>query len=178
MKFTKTLILFLFLLISKTGFAQTWKPVTTSFSFTTKMLGIKVEGKFKGFQGNIIFNPAELETASISGTVEANTIDTDNNLRNTHLKEKEEFFQVAKFPKIKMASTKIEKSGNGYIGTFNLTIKTITKSLKIPFTADISNDKLVMKGSTTLNRKDWKIGGNTMGMSSDVTLNLVINASK
>lgn len=178
MKFTKILILFIFLLIFKSGFSQTWKPVTTSFSFTTKMLGIKVEGKFKGFQGNIIFNPAELETASISGTVEANTIDTDNNLRNTHLKEKEEFFQVAKFPKIKMASTKIEKSGNGYVGTFNLTIKTITKSLKIPFTADISNEKLVLKGTTTLNRKDWKIGGNTMGMSSDVTLNLTINASK
>jgi polyisoprenoid-binding protein YceI len=178
MIFFRILILFLCFTSLQTSFAQTWKPVSTSFSFTTKMLGIKVEGKFKGFQGNIIFNPADLENASISGTVEASTIDTDNNLRNTHLKEKNEFFEVVKFPKIKMSSTKIEKSGNGYVGTFNLTIKTVTKSLKIPFTADISNEKLVMKGTTTLNRKDWKIGGNTMGMSSDVTINLNINASK
>lgn len=169
----------LFLLFSSfQSKAQIWKPVSTAFSFTAKMLGIKVVGKFKGFQGNIIFNPADLENATISGTVEANTIDTENNLRNTHLKEKNEFFEVVKYPKIRMASTKIEKSGNGYIGTFKLTIKTVTNSLIIPFTADIANEKLVLKGSVNLNRKDWKIGGNTMGMSSEVTINLNINASK
>lgn len=110
MNICKGLIFIGGLLIVQSSFSQNWKPISTSFSFTTKMLGIKVEGKFKGFQGNITFNPVDLENASISGTVEANTIDTDNNLRNTHLKEKDEFFEVVKFPKIKMASTKIEKS--------------------------------------------------------------------
>ena len=78
--------------------------------------------------------------------MEANTIDTENNLRNTHLKDKDEFFEVLKFPKIKMASTKIEKSANGNICTFNLTIKSITKSLKIPFSVVIYNGKFVIKG--------------------------------
>jgi polyisoprenoid-binding protein YceI len=158
--------------------AQNWKPVSTSFSFTTKMLGIKVDGKFKGFQGNIVFDESNLQNASISGTVDASTIDTDNSLRNSHLKEKEEFFEVAKYPKIKMVSTSIQKTASGYVGTFNLTIKSITKSIKIPFDVQMNGDKATFKGTTQVNRKDWKIGGNTVGMSSDVTLNLTINATK
>lgn len=171
------IILVLFVNLQK-GNCQNWKPVSTAFSFTTKMMGVKVVGKFKGFQGNIIFDEADLKNASISGTVEANTIDTDNDLRNKHLKEKSDFFEVEKFPKIKMSSSKIEKTATGYVGTFNLTIKSITKSIKIPFSADLTNDKISFKGIAQINRKDWSIGGNTFGMSSDVTLNLTINASK
>jgi polyisoprenoid-binding protein YceI len=175
MKFIKT---FIFLLIVNSAFAQNWKPITTAFTFSTKMLGVKVEGKFKGFQGTVAFNPTDLVPSSISGTVESNTIDTDNNLRNSHLKEKSDFFEVEKFPKIKMVSTKIEKAAIGYIGTFNLTIKSITKTVKMPFTVEIINEKAIFKGSTTINRKDWKIGGNTFGLSSDVVINLSINAIK
>ncbi len=143
------------------------------------MLGIKVEGKFKGFQGIINFNPNDLDNSIITGTIEANTLDTDNSLRNNHLKEKPEFFEVVKYPKLKMTSTKIEKNANGgYIGNFNFTVKAITKPLKIPFTVDIIGDKAVFKGSTKLNRKDWQLGGNTMGMSNDVTINITINSAK
>jgi polyisoprenoid-binding protein YceI len=178
MKINRIAILLVFLLSFQVSKAQNWKPVSTSFTFTTKMLGIKVDGKFKGFLGSIVFDENNLQAASISGTVDASTIDTDNSLRNSHLKEKEEFFEVAKYPKIKMASTAIQKTATGYVGTFNLTIKSITKSIKIPFTVNIDGEKATFKGTTQVNRKDWKIGGNTVGMSSDVTLNLTINASK
>ncbi len=177
MKTIKLIAILSFISI-QTVFSQNWKPVTTSFGFMTKMLGVKVEGKFSGFQGSVIFDPEDLAKASISGTVEANSVDTENNLRNNHLKEKQEFFEVVKFPKIKMVSTKIEKNGKNYLGTFNLTIKSTTKALTIPFSAEIINDKIVLKGNTTINRKDWKIGGNTFGMTSDVVLNLTINAVK
>ena len=177
MKNTK-FVLLIALLATQISLAQVWKPTSTTIGFTTKMLGVKVEGKFKGFQGIINFNPDELEKATISGTVESATIDTDNSLRNTHLKEKSDFFEVIKFPKLKMSSSKIEKSAEGYIGIFNLTIKSITKTLKIPFTVNINNEKAVFKGSTKVNRKEWNLGGNTLGMSNDVNINLLINAIK
>jgi polyisoprenoid-binding protein YceI len=160
------------------AFSQSWIPVTAGVSFTTKMLGVKVVGNFKGFKGDITFNPEDLNSASILGTVDAATIDTDNNLRNTHLKEKPEFFDVVKFPVIKMKSTKITKNGDKYLGVFNLTIKSVTKSVNIPFTAEITDGKAVFKGSATINRKDWSVGGSTFGMSNDVTINLIINAKQ
>lgn len=179
MKLFKKLLLIFCLIYCYVVEAQTWKPTTTSINFTTKMLGVKVEGKFKGFQGIINFNPSDLDNSNISGTVDAATLDTDNNLRNNHLKEKPEFFDIVKYPKLKMTSTKIEKNPiGGYIGTFNFTVKSITKSLKLPFTVEMSSDKAVFKGTTKLNRKDWQLGGNTMGMSNEVTINITINSTK
>ncbi len=167
-----------FILFAQIVWGQNWRATTTAIGFNTKMMGVRVDGRFKGFQGNIVFDANNLTNASISGSVDAATIDTDNNLRNNHLKEKKEFFEVEKFSKIKMESTKIEKSGNGFIGTFNFTVKSITKTLKIPFTVDINGDKAVFKGNVKINRKDWAIGGNTLGMSTDVTLNILINTNK
>jgi polyisoprenoid-binding protein YceI len=177
MKIAKISI-FLPLLFYTGLFAQNLKVNSANMSFQTKMLGVKVVGTFKGFQGSVVFNPNDLALASIQGTVDASTIDTDNNLRNTHLKEKSDFFEVVKYPKLKMVSNKVERYARGYIGTFQFTIKTITKTIKIPFTYTESGNLIVLKGSTNINRKDWNIGGNTFGMSDDVVLNLVLNLSK
>jgi polyisoprenoid-binding protein YceI len=155
--------------------AQNWQPVSANVSFTLKMLGVKVVGNFKGLAGNIKFDPNSLETSSIFATVEAATVDTDNSLRNRHMREKEDFFEVAKYPKITMKSTKIEKTDKGYVGYFDLTIKKVTKSVKLPFGVVQTADKAVFSGSTTINRRDWGIGGSTFGMSNDVTLSLLVN---
>lgn len=155
--------------------AQNWQPVSASVGFSLKMLGVTVEGKFKGLTANLKFDPVNLATSSIVASVDAVTIDTDNSLRNRHLREKEDFFEVAKYPKITMKSTKIEKNGDSYVGYFDLTIKKITKNIKIPFTFTQTADKAVFNGKTSVNRRDWALGGNTLGMANDVTINLVVN---
>lgn len=157
------------------SYGQSWTSTAARTSFTAKMFGVRVVGNFKGFQGNINFNPNNLAQSSISGTVDAATVDTDNSLRDGHLREKEDFFQVEKYPKITLKSIKIEKSGSGYVGTFDFTLKNVTKSLKIPFTFQENGSTATLAGSTKLDRTDWKFGGNTLGMSDDVKLDLKIN---
>jgi polyisoprenoid-binding protein YceI len=157
------------------GVAQNWQPVSSSIGFNLKMLGVTVEGKFKGLSATIKFDPANLATSSVVATVDAATIDTDNSLRNRHLREKEDFFEVAKYPKITMKSTKIEKSGNSYVGYFDLTIKKVTKNIKVPFTFTETAEKGVFSGIVTVNRRDWALGGGTLGMANEVTINLVVN---
>lgn len=172
----KISIIFLLVSLTISTFAQNWKPVTAGVSFKLKMLGSTVEGKFKGFSGMLKFDPDNLATSSIIGSVDATTIDTDNNLRNRHLKEKEDFFNVAKYPTVKMKTTRIEKDGNNYIGYFDLTMKETTKSVKIPFTFKQEGNNATFQGSTTINRRDWSVGGGTWGMSDNVTFTIVINA--
>ena len=169
-------IIFLFVSLSMATFAQNWKPVTANVFFKLKMLGSTVEGKFKGFSGTMKFDPNNLATSSITGSVDATTIDTDNNLRNKHLKEKEDFFNVTKYPLLKMKTTKIEKDGNNYVGYFDLTMKETTKSVKIPFTFKQEGNNATFQGSTTINRRDWSVGGGTWGMSDNVTFTIAINA--
>mgnify|MGYP001810493397 CR=1 FL=1 len=158
------------------GFSQTWQPVSSLIGFHLKMLGVTVEGSFGELSATLKFNPEALNTSSIAATVNAATIDTDNSLRNRHLREKEDFFEVAKYPKIAMKSTKFEKSANGYIGYFEMTIKSVTKTVKVPFTFSVTNNKATFDGKFMINRRDWAIGGNTFGMSNDVSIHLTVNA--
>ena len=171
----RTLFLLAALAVSSLSYGQSWTPTAARTAFTAKMFGIRVVGTFKGFKGNINFDPSNPAQSSISGSVDAATVDTDNSMRDGHLREKEDFFQAEKYPKITLKSTKIEKSGSGYVGTFDLTLKNVTKSLKIPFTFKENGTTATLEGSTELDRTDWKFGGNTLGMSDDVTLDLKVN---
>ncbi|MEZ4901061.1 MAG: YceI family protein [Spirosomataceae bacterium] len=130
----KRILIFVFCVsIFGKSLAQTWQPVTADVGFTAKMFGASVEGKFKKFGAVIKFDPSNLAASTIIAYVDASTIDTDNTLRDKHLREKSDFFEVAKYPKITMKSTKIEKSENSYVGYFDLTVKSITKNLKVHF---------------------------------------------
>jgi polyisoprenoid-binding protein YceI len=165
-------------LTGTTLFAQNWKPVTANVSFKIKMLGATVDGKFKGFSGTLKFDPNNLPASSLTASVDASTIDTDNNLRNKHLREKLDFFNVAKYPSLKMKTTKLEKDGSNYVGYFDLTIKETTKNIKIPFTFKQDGDKASFQGSTVINRRDWSVGGGTFGMSDNVIFSILVNAVK
>ena len=172
----KILIFLLFVNLSLGVNAQNWKPSNANVSFKLKMLGATVEGKFKGFAGTLKFDPNNLSSSSLNASVDANTLDTDNNLRNKHLKEKEDFFNVAKYPLLKMKTTKIEKDGNNFVGYFDLTIKETTKSVKIPFTFKQEGNNATFQGSAVINRRDWSVGGGTWGMSDSVTFSIAVNA--
>jgi polyisoprenoid-binding protein YceI len=172
----KILMMFLFVNMTNSIVAQNWKPTTAGVSFKLKMLGATVEGKFKGFVGVLKFDVNDLNNSSFSATVDASTLDTDNNLRNKHLKEKLDFFDVAKYPTLKMKTTRIEKDGSNFVGYFDLTIKETTKTVKIPFTFKQDGNNAIFQGSTVINRRDWKVGGGTWGMSDNVTFTIAVNA--
>lgn len=166
------------LIMSSLSYGQTWTSTAARTAFTAKMFGVKIVGTFKGFKGNINFDPNNLAQSSISGSVDAATVDTDNSLRDGHLREKEDFFQVARYPRVLLKSTKIEKTGSGYLGTFDLTLKNVTKSLKIPFTFNELGSTAVLEGWARLDRTEWKFGGNTLGMSDEVKLDLKVDLKR
>ena len=174
----KVLIFIFFVNITNYTFAQNWKPVTAGVNFKMKMLITSVSGDFKGFVGSLKFDPNDLANSSLVGSVDATTVDTYNNLRNRHIREKEEFFNVAKYPKLKMKTTKIEKEGSNYIGYFDLTIKETTKNVKMPFIFKQEGNKATFQGSTVINRHDWAVGGGTFGMGDNVTFTITVNAIK
>jgi polyisoprenoid-binding protein YceI len=141
------------------------------------MMGVGVDGTLSGLKANVDFNPENPANSSIFATVDANTVFTDNKLRDSHLKEKPEFFEPTKYPVLTLKSTAITKTADGYVGDFNLTIKNVTKSVKVPFKFTQTDKKGAFSGKFEINRKDWKFGGNTLGMSDKVTITLSLNAT-
>src|ERR1700712_3842690 len=115
------------LIVSTAAFSQTKNIRGAKVSFEIKNLGIKTGGTIAGVQGTIAFDPDALATSKIEATADVNTINTDNEMRDEHLK-KDDYFDVQKYPKISLASVSFKKkSGNTFTGQFNITIKGKTK---------------------------------------------------
>ncbi|HVW14328.1 MAG TPA: YceI family protein [Mucilaginibacter sp.] len=173
------LILISFLFISY-SFAQVKQQTVTKSSvlFHIKNLGITIDGTLAGFKGDIKFDPANLPASSIQASVDVNTIDTDNGMRNDHLKS-DSYFDAEKYPTITMKSTAFRhRSGNNYVGTFDLTIKNVTRSVNVPFSYVETGADGVFKGNFQIERTDYGVGGKSLVMSNDVKVELRVTTAK
>lgn len=154
-----------------------YKPVeqASTLTFNIKNLGFNVDGSFKGFDGAINFDPQNLAASNFNVTIDANTVNTDNNLRDSHVRD--EFFEVKTYPRIRLTSTKIVGKNGNYVFTGMLTMKSTTKPISFPFTADWVNDAYVFKGSFKIKRKDFGVGG-TSTVSDELEVHLNVTAKK
>jgi len=166
-------------LISGNALAQ-YKPTDqgSSLNFTIKNFGIGVDGKFSGLQGDITFDPSSLATASFDVSIDAASVNTDNSLRDGHLRG-DSYFDVKNYPRIHFLSTKVTGGKSGaFVITGNLTIKKQTKVISFPFTATPDNDGYTFNGTFKINRKDFDVGGtSTISNELEVTMNILVKKS-
>ncbi len=176
----RRLILFLSVIISGLAARAQYKPTDQGsvIQFKIKNLGFGVNGSFSGLQGNIQFDPAHPEQCHFDVSVDATTVNTDNSMRDEHLR-KDNYFDVKTYPRIRFQSTKIvaANKADAFIVSGKLTIKGTTREISFPFSATASQTGYVFKGSFRINRKDFQIGGSST-ISDELELMLNITAEK
>jgi tetratricopeptide (TPR) repeat protein len=97
----------------------------------------------------------------VSAVIQAGSIDTNLAGRDGVLRD--EFFRAKEFPEIRFESTRIEKSGAGYAMTGRLTIRDVTREVRLPFTIvsrgedQFQNQRIALETSLTVNRKDYRV---------------------
>ena len=173
-----------FQLIVLIGFGQTgahtYTPVDagSAVTFEIKNLGFNSKGSFNGLKGSIVFDPANTGASAFDVSIDATSINTDNEMRDGHLK-KEGYFDVEHYPRIHIVSTTVtavDKNGH-YSLAGKLTIKNTTKDISIPFIVTPMGDDLIFKGNFSIDRKDFEIGG-TSTLSNNVNISLTVLAKK
>ncbi len=98
------------------------------FSVTSLQIS-EIEGSFKMTESTITAQKEDFSDAIVSMKSDANTIDTENSERDTHLKSAD-FFDAAKYPTISFKSSRFEKtSENRYKVTGALSLHGITKEI-------------------------------------------------
>lgn len=153
---------------------SSWQVKQSNISFVIKNAGLQVEGSFSGFTGLVKFEPDKPELTVLEAEVKSQTISTGIGMRDNHLR-KQEYFHAEKFPVIAMKSKAIRKSGNGgYLGTFNLTMKGVSKEVEVPFTFVQQSGHAQMQGNFEINRRDFKVGGGSLIMSDKVKVNIAL----
>lgn len=109
-----------------------WKidPTHSEVQFKVKHLVIStVTGSFGSFDGHIETEGDHFEDARAEFTADVNSITTNNEDRDNHLKS-DDFFNAEAFPHLTFQSTKFEKNGDQtYKVTGNLTIRDVTKEV-------------------------------------------------
>lgn len=149
--------------------------------FTIKNFGISTGGQLSGLKGEINFLATDLSACHFNVSVDASTVDTDNEGRDAHLKGSE-YFEVDKYPQITITSTKIDKTNKTETGfyyfTGNLSMHGITKQIAFPFHIEKVNDTYLFTGDFEINRLDFGVGDNSAVLSNTVNVSLSVLAKK
>lgn len=112
----------------------------SEITFKVKHLMItNVSGNFSKFDATMESNKEDFSDASISFEADVNSISTNNEQRDAHLKSAD-FFNAEQYPKLVFKSTSFQKKeDNEYILNGDLTIFNVTKpiSLKAEYGGDV-----------------------------------------
>jgi len=161
--------------------AQSYIPYDkgSSVTFVIRNFGFNVSGSFKNLQGTIKFDPNNPEASVFSVTADAATVNTENSSRDKHLR-KEEYFDATKYPKILFSSDKVEKTATAglYIVRGKFTVKGTSKPISIQFSATAQNGGYLFDGKVVINRRDFRVGGNSLVLSDNLTLTLHVFAAR
>lgn len=157
-------------LVSSATYAQTWAvdKAHSKVGFTvTHLLLSEVDGNFKTFDAKFTAAKPDLSDAVFEMTADVNSISTDNERRDGHLKSPD-FFDAAKYPTLTFKSTSFKKvEGKKYKITGDLTMHGVTKPITLdavltgPVTMDSprgKQEKAGLKVNGTLNRVDYGVG--------------------
>lgn len=130
--------------------------------FSVKHILSTAKGSFSSMSGSLDMSNG-LEKASLTVKINAASINTSNKQRDDHLRN-EDFFDVEKYPVIEFISSRIEKTGNGYVAKGTLTMHGVTKEVDLPFTyigkETLENNYQVaaVEGELTVNRTEFGVG--------------------
>jgi polyisoprenoid-binding protein YceI len=107
-------------------------PVHSDVQFKIKHLVIStITGSFKNFEGGATSDLNDFENAEIHFSLDVDSIDTNQDTRDTHLKSAD-FFDAEQFPHITFQSNYFHRAkGDRYKLSGLLTLKGITKPIEL-----------------------------------------------
>ncbi|MFK7813900.1 MAG: YceI family protein [Maribacter sp.] len=119
-----------------------------SFTFVNN----DVEGTLMGFTSESIIDLDNIENSKLKGSVDVETINTGNSIRNWSLR-RSKYFDADNYPKISFESTSVQQEASRILVKGKLTIKDVTKNINFSFTE--SEKQLI--GKTTIYSSDYGI---------------------
>jgi len=157
-------------------------PSHSEVSFKVKhLMMINVKGVFTEYNASIYTTGDDFTTAEIDFWMNPNSLKTNDEKRDQHLRSSD-FFDVEHHKEITFTSDTIEKKGDDeYEFWGNLTIKGITKKIKLnveyggiqkdPWGNEVAGVHITGK----INRKDWELNWNAALESGGVLVGDTVN---
>lgn len=159
----------------------------SSVNFHVRHLMVsKVHGRFQQWGGTLELDDNDLTKSHLFVEIDTASVDTKEEKRDAHLRSAD-FFDSEKYPKLTFKSTNIEKKGDEeYIVTGDLTISSVTHSVKLAVEGGgVVKDpwggtRTGFSAKTTISRKDYGLtwnaaletGGVVVGDKVEITIEI------
>jgi polyisoprenoid-binding protein YceI len=171
--------------------AGTWNidAVHSDVSFTVRhMMVSKVRGRFATFSGQIVTGADPLES-SVTATVDLNSIDTNNQQRDDHIRSAD-FFETEKYPAMTFRSTGVRAAGDDYVLDGELDLHGVRRPIALnleiggfgPDAMNPGGTRVGFSAHGEINRRDFGIDitmpmdGGGVVVGDKITINLEIEA--
>jgi polyisoprenoid-binding protein YceI len=154
-------------------------PAQSEIAFTSKQMGVPVDGKFKKFDAQVAFDPKKPEAAKISFAIDLASVSLGTAETEAEL-FKPDWFSTKLFPQASFASTAVKALGTGKFEVAGkLTIKGVSRDVLVPVALTQAGGNTSAIGSFTMKRLDFKIGdgdwGDTSLVANDVQVKFKLN---
>ena len=159
--------------------------VHSQVGFKVRHFVAKTAGRFAKFEGVIKVDTADISKSSVEVSIDAASVNTDNEGRDKHLRSAD-FFETDKYPAITFKSTAVKEVAKGKLEvTGDLTMKGVTKKVTFPITnagtREVKPGKVVggfIDGALKVNRMDYGIKYGPAVVGEEVEIELNIEAGK
>jgi len=145
-----------------------------------------VFGRFRTVSGSVNLDPANLSSGLVKATIDANSVDTNNERRDKHLRSPD-FFNAGEFDSIEFNSTSLEVSDDNS-GTLkgDLTLLGVTKPVTLDVTVNHSGPHpdprqggaatVGVSASGKITRSDFGMTGFLPGVGDEIDLWIEVEA--
>jgi polyisoprenoid-binding protein YceI len=130
----------------------------SEIAFTTRQMGVPVEGKFGSFSAQIALDPKKPETGSVAFRIDTGSARFGSAELDAEV-PKPTWLSVARFPQASFQSSAIKAAGPGKFEVAGkLTIKGSVRDLVVPVQVAQAAGNSTASGSFTIKRLDFKVG--------------------
>ena len=133
-------------------------PAQSEIAFTSKQMGVPVDGKFKKFDAQVAFDPKKPDAAKIAFTIELGSAALGSAESEAEL-VKPEWFSVKLFPQATFQSSAVKATGPGKFDVAGkLSIKGMSQDVVVPVTLTQAGANTTASGAFVIKRLDYRIG--------------------
>lgn len=137
---------------------QKLDPTRSTIAFTSRQMGMPVEGRFKRFDAQIAFDPKQPETGRITISVDLLSVALGAAEIESEL-GKPAWFDSATFPRAGFTSSALKAIAPGrFEVSGKLTLKGVTRDLVVPVTLTQSGPLTTASGSFGVKRLEFGVG--------------------
>jgi len=154
----------------------------SSLTFTFDQAGAASKGSFKQFSTELVYDEKSPTTGSLQVKVQIASIDTQDQERNDMLVGAD-LFDAKKFPTAQYTASSFSRTASGGLEAVGkLTLRGVTKDLRLPLKIVPATGGLELSGATAIKRLDYGVGQgdwqSTEGVADEVKIQYKVILTK